>query len=40
MFSNLRAAALLPESAGPNLSIAWKGVVEDTLAISNNPKYA
>lgn len=39
-FSNLRAVALLPESAGPNASIAFKGVVEDGLAISRYPSYA
>jgi hypothetical protein len=39
VFTNLVSTALLPESAGPNVSIAWKGVIEDTLAIINNPRY-
>lgn len=38
-FSKLRAVTLLPESAGPTSSIAWKGVLADCLAISNNPRY-
>lgn len=39
MFQKLHAVALLPESAGPNTSVAWEGVVEDILAILQYPTY-
>jgi hypothetical protein len=39
VFNKLVSVPLLPESAGPNVSIAWKGVIEDTLAILTNPSY-
>lgn len=39
VFDRLRAVTLLPESAGPNHSIAWKGVLEDAFAIYDRPKY-
>jgi len=38
-FKNLSAVWLLPESAGPNLKVAWQGVVADAVAILRNPRY-
>jgi hypothetical protein len=38
-FVNLKAVTLLPESAGPNHSVAWKGVLEDAFALFSRPKY-